>query len=264
MTDIFEIAYVSARGKWHEFTGPTIGDYRAHVQRLGTQVADLEKYGSDLYLALACGRAETGALRALERYYFPALDIQLARLGFDETAREDVFQQVHLHLCAGSTPRILTYAGRASLASWLGVATLRFALNMANKAKSGQYVRTDITLDSLVSASASPEVRVAIEKARPFFQSALQAALGALPERDRTLLRMCFVDGLSIDDIGSIYGVHRATAARWIANIREGILKSVQGVIAQEFGLHTTEFDSLVFLIRSELHLSLRRVLGAA
>jgi len=264
MKNSVQQAYAAGKRAWPDLTRLTIEEYGAQIERLGTLPADLERYGSDIYLALACGKAEPKALRILERCYFPALSAQLTRSGFDENSRKDVFQQVLLHLCAGPNPRILTYAGRASLGSWLGVTTTRFALNMSSKVKKGRALPADITLDSLVASNTNPEARVAMEKARPIFQLALQAALDALPERDRTLLRMCFVDGLTIDGIGSIYGVHRATAARWIASIREGILKKVQSVLVLDFGLRASEFESLVFLVKSELQLSLRRDLGAA
>ena len=264
MNESIQKAHQVGKWDWPDIVGPTLDEYSAHVQRLQTSSADLERHGSDIYLALACGSAEEEALRTLERSHFPMLEAQLSRSGFDESARKDVFQQVLLHLCAGPSPRILTYAGRASLASWLGVATMRFALQMASKSKQNCSVPPDVTIDSLVCGDSSPEVRVAIENARPQFQSALSSALDALPERDRTLLRLCFVDGLTIDRIGSMYGVHRATAARWLANIREGILKHVQTIMMRDFGLRASEFESLIFLVRSELQLSLKRVLGAA
>jgi len=264
MDDLISNAYFTGKWEWPDLEGPTLDEFEAHVRRLGTVPADLERHAGDIYLALACGSGKVGALRTLERRHLQRLDAQLARSGFDEHSRKDVFQQVLLHLCTGQSPRILTYAGRASLGSWLGVATLRFALNMSRQSRACRDVPPDVSLDALVSVDASPEVRVAIESARPLFQSALQTALDALPERDRTLLRMCFLDGLTIDGIGNIYGVHRATAARWLAKIREGVLKSVQSILVRDFGLGASEFESLAFLVRSELQLSLRRVLGAA
>ena len=264
MNEAIQKAFEAAKWDWPDLAGPTLEEFGAHVQRIQTSDSDLERYATDIYLALACGCAETNAIRALERCYLPMLEAQLSRSGFDETARKDVFQQMLLHLCAGPSPRILTYAGRASLGSWLGVATMRFALQMAGKSKRSRSVPPDVTIESLVSGETNPEIQVAIENARPQFQAALGAALDSLPERDRTLLRLCFVDGLTIDRIGSMYGVHRATAARWIASIREGILKSVQTVIMRDFGMRASEFESLAFLLRSELQLSLLRVLGAA
>jgi RNA polymerase sigma-70 factor (ECF subfamily) len=229
---------------------------------LETSERDLERHGADLYLALACGMADPEALRMLERSFFPCLDEYLARSGFDAAARQDVFQQVLLHLCAGPSPRILTYAGRAALGSWLRVTVLRFALNL--RCATPRRHASDVGLELLFAEGADPERQIAVQKARPLFQMALEGAIGNLADRDRTLLRLCFWDGLTIDIIGGMYGVHRATAARWIADIRRRILQDVQSFVARDSGLHASEFDSLARLVRSELHLSLGRAFGAA
>ena len=140
---------------------------------------------------------------------------------------------------------------------------MRFALNMRASASNGAQRRPDL-VDRLLTEDASPERHLAAEKARPLFQSALEEAIRSIADRDRTLLRLCFVDGLTVDAIGSMYGVHRATAARWIADIRRRVLRHVRSLLADEPGLHASEFDSLARLVRSELHLTLKRVLGAA
>jgi len=264
MSDYIEVAYLTGKSEWPGLIGPTLQQYRDHVRRLQTLRSDLERHAGDLYLALACGVAGTEALRALERHYFPSLGAPLKRLGFDEGTCGEVIQQVMVHLCTGPHPRILTYAGRASLASWLRVTTLRFGIQLAARTRACFALGSELSLDALVPAETNPEIAMAIERARPQFQTALRTTLDALPERDRTLLRLCFLDGLTIDRIGSMYGVHRATAARWIAGIRKRILESVRAIVMRDSGLGASEFESLALLVRSELQVSLRRVLGTA
>ncbi|MBN1611845.1 MAG: sigma-70 family RNA polymerase sigma factor [Polyangiaceae bacterium] len=263
MQDVIERTFLEARQHWSGLERVTLGDYSAHVTTLATTQTELERHGADLYLALACGVAEPAALRILEDRFFPAVDEQLSRAGFDESARKDVFQQMMMHLCAGPRPRILTYAGRAGLSSWLRVTAMRFALNMQASASHGAQRQRELA-DRLLNEETSPERHLAAEKARPLFQSALEEAIRSISDRDRTLLRLCFVDGLTVDAIGSMYGVHRATAARWIADIRRRVLQHVRSLLAHEPGLHASEFESLARLVRSELHLTLKRVLGAA
>jgi DNA-directed RNA polymerase specialized sigma24 family protein len=41
----------------------------------------------------------------------------------------------------------------------------------------------------------------------------MAAAMDAMPPLERAVLRYQVVDGLSIDEIGALYDVHRATAA---------------------------------------------------
>lgn len=264
MQEVIEKAYVNARRQWHGVASGALADYAAHVARLGTAPEDLERHGADIFLALACGRADPAALRLLEEQFIRPMEERLARSGFDISTREDVLQQLRLHLCTGEAPRILTYAGRASLSSWLHVAGLRFALNLQASAERMGQPQPDVVLERLLDDRTDLERQWAANHARPLFQAALEKAIGKLTERERTLLRLCYLDGLSIDAIGQLHRVHRATAARWLAAIRRRILDDVSTLLAHESGLHASEFESLAWLVRSKLHLSLRRVLGAA
>jgi len=261
MDDEIENAYTAGRWDWPDFNKPQLADYARHVRGLQTTAEALERYGSDLYLALGCAMGDTQALRALQDKYFTVLEGVLAKSDFDKTQIQDVLQQVMLRLCTGEAPRILTYAGRASLTTWLHITTLRLAMDIWPRNRPREL---SLALEHLADDGRTPELQVAIENARPAFQTALHSAIGALPERDKTLLRLCFLDGLTVDDIGNLYGVHRATAARWISEIRRGILDVVRLKLSQELGLSVSEFDSLAILIRSQLQLSLIRAFGAA
>jgi RNA polymerase sigma-70 factor (ECF subfamily) len=264
LDQLIEKGFAAGKWDWPQLERPTWIDYSSHVRNLQASATELEQNGSDLFLALGCGLGDRHAVRGLQRRYFPALSSTLARAGFDSTAREDVLQQTLLHLCAGDSPRMLTYAGKASLASWLTVTSMRFALNMRTRNGSASGCSAPLEFERLVSEEDTPEIRLAVEKARPAFQAALQNAIVELPQRDRTLLRLYFLDRLTIDGIGNMYGVHRATAARWISDIRRKILRQVQSILSRDLGLGASEFDSLAFLIRSQLQLSLVRVFGVA
>lgn len=260
--DAVRLAYLTSQLEYPEIERVSLEDFARHLQDLATPASDLERHASDVFLALACGKGDPEAVRALSSRYFQTLHEYLARSGFDEATRDDVLQQAMLHLCAGESPRILSYAGRAALGSWLRVAVHRFALQVARQA--GNDATRDGALGALIGSDVDLETRVTIEEARPQFQLAMQQALTGLEERERTLLRLCFLDGLSIDAIGAMYGVHRATAARWLQSIRRQLFVRVQVSLQAELGLRESEFESLAFLIQSGIHLSLRRVLGAA
>ncbi|MFC1610733.1 transcriptional regulator, partial [Myxococcota bacterium] len=83
----------------------------------------------------------------------------------------------------------------------------------------------------------------------------------SLSAKDRNLLRQSLLDGLSIDQLGAIYRVHRATAARWLAGARERVLKETLSALRQRLKIDEAEFKSLINLVRSQLDLSLARLL---
>ena len=71
----------------------------------------------------------------------------------------------------------------------------------------------DPVLEQTQGASTAPSSRSRCAKRSP-----------TLSAEDRTLLRQQIVDGLSIDAIGAAYGVHRATAARWLNRARGALV----------------------------------------
>jgi len=115
---------------------------------------------------------------------------------------------------------------------------------------------------ALIEATLSdPELALVKRRLGPAFQAALREAIDGLPPRDRVILRMHLVDGLSIDRIAQPYGVHRATAARWLADVREAILVRVHERLATALGdVESDQLKSLGRLVASQLHLSLARL----
>jgi RNA polymerase sigma-70 factor (ECF subfamily) len=94
------------------------------------------------------------------------------------------------------------------------------------------------------------------------FERALEEAFRELRARERAVLRLHFAEGMNIDAIGRVYGVHRATAARWIASCREELANTTRARLEAQFGeLPQDEFDSLFRLVHNELDLSVTSLL---
>ena len=79
---------------------------------------------------------------------------------------------------------------------------------------------------------------------------------------DRALLRFKFVDGLTLDDLAVLYGTHRATVARRVAALREDLVKATRAQLGGPLRVRRQDLESLVRLVRSDLDLSLSRLLG--
>jgi RNA polymerase sigma-70 factor (ECF subfamily) len=112
-----------------------------------------------------------------------------------------------------------------------------------------------------LGAGADLEVDYLKGHYRAVFEAALKETLTELPVQQRNVLRLSFVEGLSIDEIGALHGVHRATAARWIAAAREAILDGTRRRLRSDLSLSDSEFDSVVRLVQSQLEVSLRGAL---
>jgi RNA polymerase sigma-70 factor (ECF subfamily) len=95
------------------------------------------------------------------------------------------------------------------------------------------------------------------------FRAAFQAAIAALDERQRTLLRQHFLDGVNTEQLGALYRVHRATAFRWLRDARARLLRQIRAELVTRLGIGRDELDSLLRLIDSRFEVSAERVLAA-
>ena len=77
------------------------------------------------------------------------------------------------------------------------------------------------------------------------------------------LLRLHYIDTLSIDEIGELYHAHRATVARWIAKARDDIMVRTRSILIEQKGIPRSEYESVMLLIQSQLGVSLSRCLPA-
>src|SRR5262249_3528612 len=127
---------------------------------------------------------------------------------------DEVRQRLRERLLVASgdgPPRIGQYSGRGALGAWVRVAALRVASNLAR----GE--REHDTLDDGALAgnfAAVPELPVLESRSRGAFRAAFRAAFAALEPGERTLLKLHFVDGLSVRKLIPILGVSSATVGR--------------------------------------------------
>ncbi len=74
-------------------------------------------------------------------------------------------------------------------------------------------------------------------------RGALRDAIGDSSAEDRTLLRQQIVDQPSIDEVGAAFGVHRATAARWLTRARAALVGATHKRLAERLQLPVSEIE---------------------
>src|SRR5690348_3578989 len=226
---------------------------------------------ADLYLACACARGVPGALAAFDRDYMREVDIALARMRIGPPRLSDVKQLVRQRLFVGggtagtptSAGKISEYGGRGDLRRWVRSVAVRTCLNELRKGKREVLVDDDqLIAQHTVSTADDPEVEYMKRTYANEFKASFAEALGQLGAREQTLLRYHHVDGLNIDEIGAIYRVHRVTAFRWIEKAKEQLVERTLELLRARLKLTSRELDSVLRMIRSQIHLSLVRQLG--
>jgi len=106
-------------------------------------------------------------------------------------------------------------------------------------------------------AAIDPLLAALKSRYRDEFRDAFAETAAVLTDRERTLLRYRFLDGLSIDEIGVLYRVHRATVARWLAATRETLFEGTRTRLMSRLAVSDSEVDSVLRLIDSQLDASL-------
>jgi RNA polymerase sigma-70 factor, ECF subfamily len=234
-------------------------DETSSAEAIETELAGLHL--ADLYLAFACARGDAAAMRVLDARFLGALDGALSRI--DSGATDEIKQRVRTKLLVGDDGepgRIAGYTGHGELLRWLRVAATREALSLLRKHKR-EVPAEDAELADLISPAESQELALLKSEYRSEFKTAFQAALTSLEPRQRTILRYHLIDGLNIDAIGAVYGVHRATVARWIDRIRSDLLERTRERLMAQIQVNRAEFESIMRLIQSQLDVSMHRLL---
>ena len=237
----------------------------AHLARVvGDDAAQglTDLYAEDVALGLACIDKTPGALTQLERQCGPAIDAAVARIDRSPELRDEVRQTLWQRLFVGTpgqAPRILSYAGRGPLAGWIAVAAQRTALDLRRAAT--RAAGSDPDVDQLLPSDDHPEVDYLRMRYKTEFEDAVRDALSALPDRDRLLLRLTTVSGLSHEQIANIYKVNQSTVSRWIGRARAEVLEATQRSVCAKLGVKRDEFMSLAGLLVSRIDLSISRVL---
>jgi RNA polymerase sigma-70 factor (ECF subfamily) len=213
----------------------------------------------DLFLAWAAGRGDGAALRHFEGLVAPDLEAAARRVDRAPAFVDEVRQtlRVRLLVSEGGRVRIDEYVGRGPLRAWVGVAALRVALNL--KRASGP-ASPDI-LAELVSGEADPELWHLKTLYRAEFREVLEAALAALSERKRAILRLSFVDGVKLAQLGRLYHVHESTVSRWVSQAAAEVAEDARRRLMARLSLSPASLDSVARMVLSNLDLSIARIL---
>jgi RNA polymerase sigma-70 factor (ECF subfamily) len=216
----------------------------------------------DLYLACACSAGSPGAAAALQARHGAAMRAAIARIVSPADAAE-VEQQVLDELVVGrpgSPGKIASYAGQAPLERWLRVTAQRAALMAVRSSRTEVRARRAAAAEPPAAVDA-PEIAYLKQRYRADFEQALEQALARLAERDRALLRLHLVGGLTVQGIGKAYGVSQPTASRWLAQARSALLDDIKATLGPRLGASSAELASLAGLVASRLDLSLSQLL---
>ncbi|MRG98527.1 sigma-70 family RNA polymerase sigma factor [Polyangium spumosum] len=215
----------------------------------------------DLYLACACARGDAAALTLFDKALLRDVTAALSRIDLGSTTLEDLRDRIRHRILVGegdALPRIAEYTGRGDLRGWLRVVAVREALGLLRRQKREERVHHELELAELDPSSGDPELALIERRHHEAFQGAFREALAALSPRDRNLLRQHYRQGLGIDELGALHDVHRATAARWLAQARDRLASGTRQRMRERLRVEGGEVDDILRLLQSRLEITLR------
>ena len=218
-------------------------------------------YLDDLYLALGCARGDRDALQVFESTYGSDVVRAVAKVGARGHAPEDLEQRVREKLFVADgdrPPRIAAYSGRGSLRGWVRVTSVRAVLDVVrwnDETKHKVDMDRDV-LEAMPGAAADPELDVLRRAHGEGLVEAMREAFATLTPRQRNLLRQRFLHGLSTEKIARLYGVHRATAFRWLESARVELFDGTRRLLRERLGVSGRELESFIAVMRSRIDVS--------
>jgi len=221
-------------------------------------------HSADLYLCCGCASGDSQSIATFEQAVLPQVVPAIAGIDSSPTFVAEAKQQVRQKLFVsadGRPPKISEYAGFGPLAHWLRAVALRTALNLRRAHNREETLASDDQLLELPAQVNDLELEYLKERYRKDFTEAFRKAVSMLSPQERNVLRLHFVDGLSLTQVGSAYQADKSTVSRWIAKSRLILLQRTREELSNRLRLDTKELDSLMHLVNSQLDVSISTVL---
>lgn len=224
----------------------------------------LRLHTSDVYLACAAGRGVPAAQEAFARHCHEAIGQAVRGIDGRPTFADEIRQILNERLLLSSAegpPRVLQYGGRAALTTWVSVAAKREALGQHRKEAAHQR-NAEQAADWPLEIALDPELDYLKRQYGPAFKQAVSTALGRLTARERTVIRLQSVSGLTLGRIAIMLSVDESTVSRWAQRARETIREATEKELGAAVGIQVSELPSLARLVTSQLDISVARLLS--
>jgi RNA polymerase sigma-70 factor (ECF subfamily) len=230
------------------------------AQHVRTSEALATVHAADLYLACGVCQHDRAAIAAFEEHFMARVPDYVLRVRVGRDVVDEVQQKLREHLMMGTEgkpPKLNEYSGKGALGGWLRVTAVRTALNHVRAAGPPQ-----VELGDELSLAADPELAYVKEHAHDLFADAFKRVLANIDENGRTILRLHYIDGLTMDQLAKLYQTPRSTIARRVAEARQAILQATESLLRDERRLSPSALASVIRLGKSRLEVTITRLLG--
>jgi RNA polymerase sigma-70 factor, ECF subfamily len=203
---------------------------------------------TELLLVRACLESDKAALKRLVDEHLSRTGEWVQRIDRRADFIEDVRQEAFHRLVADGAQRaqLWGFSGRGALGAFVRVFVTRLALRMRRTGEAREFRQEPPDL------GVDPELALLRSRYAREFGEAFKATLARLPVDDRNILRMHYIDGLTLEQVAVAYAVSRATAARALARARAHVVSETEARLAERLGKNVNA-ASLFALVESQL-----------
>jgi RNA polymerase sigma-70 factor (ECF subfamily) len=217
----------------------------------------------DLYLACACARRNPHALAEFEQRFLPDVAAYVATVDASPAFADEVRQILRKKLFVSdgeSRAKIMDFGGRGPLGGWLRIVAIRTARDLKRSQNRHHPGRAK---ESLQIRSSTPDPELQLVKARygREFRIAFETTLSSLAPRDRNVLSLYFLEGMTSNEIAALYQVSGAAVRLWLKRSRGTILSETRRLLGDRLGMKDSELQSLMYVVQSQLDVSISRFL---
>ena len=242
-------AIARLRAAWPDLPGD---DDLARARRRVSSDDQVRIASEDDLLAWGCLLGSGRAIQQLEERCVHPVVPRLRAMGFQPAAIDDIVADVRVKLLVGNNeraPALARHQGRGSLAGYVRAIVVRHAIDLLRSQRTAVGGASDDSeeIDEIAQfATVGLDGELARVATGAVVTAAFRRAWRELPPHVRLLLSQHVIDRLSVDELGAIYGVHRATASRRCVSARETLLARLRAALHDALGVNTGTADSIL------------------
>jgi RNA polymerase sigma-70 factor len=248
----------SARVAWPSLAVDP-GRFFAYVEARAIMLSTLSpQLAADLYLAFACFANLPNAIETFTKQYGATVESAARNFDGSVTFVDEVKQRLAESLFVGSTtrePRIGQYRAVGPLAGWVRTAAKRIALRLVSAERGERFVQDEVLVREL-AAVCDQELALSKAHCAAAFREALNAAISNLEPRERMLMKLHLVAGLTTVRIGKAYHLSQSSVSRHIQRATRRVLDEVKDRLRDTLGVQSKDVESLFELVQSQIDLT--------
>lgn len=224
---------------------------------------DPTKLAADNVLVAACVMGAPGAAKAFVDGPLREAEPSIARVLPDPAAREEALQDLAVHLLTPGpvdpdVPRLANYEGRAPLRAWVRMVATRRALRRA-RGQTRLVSFEAVAFDK--AADHDPEISMLRRAHGAAIAAIFREAVASVGDEDRTLLRLHYVQGLTLAELAALHKTSRSSLHRRLESVRDVLFERIAALVRARLKLSDTQQGSMLRIFHSDLKDELSRLL---